>query len=49
MYNYDTPMPEFLLVDSLSIDEVLTEEGPHRRGLIEAHNTVICAHLLECT
>jgi hypothetical protein len=49
MHNYDAPMPEFLLVDSLSVDKRLAEEGPHRRGLVEAHNTVIGAHLLECT
>jgi hypothetical protein len=49
MHDHDTSMPEFFLVDSLSVDEVLAEEGSHRRGLIEAHNTVICAHLLERT
>jgi hypothetical protein len=49
MHNYDTSMPESFLVDSLCIDEGLAKEGPHRRGLIEAYNTIICAHLLECT
>jgi hypothetical protein len=49
MHNYDTPMPEFFLVDSLSVDESLAEKGPHRRGLVEADNTVIGAYLLERT
>ena len=48
MHNYDTPMPEFFLVNNLSVDESLTEEGPHRRGPVEAHNAVIGAYLLEC-
>jgi hypothetical protein len=49
MHNYDTSMPEFSLVDSLGVDEGLAKEGSHRRGLIEAYNTIICSHLLECT
>jgi hypothetical protein len=48
MYDYDAPMPKLFLVDSLSVDKTLTEEGTHCRGLVETHNTVIGAHLLEC-
>ena len=49
MYNYNPSMSEFFLVDSLGIDEGLIEESPHCRGLIESNNTIVCAHLLECT
>jgi hypothetical protein len=49
MYNHDPPVSEFLLVDSLSIDEGLAEEGPHRRGLIESDDTIVCAHFFERT
>ena len=46
MYHYD-PSPKCFLVDSLSADEVLGEEGSHCRGLIETHNTIVGAHLFE--
>jgi hypothetical protein len=49
MYNHDPPVSEFLLVDSLSIDEGLAEEGPHRRGLIESDDTIVCTHFFERT
>ena len=42
-------MSKFLLVDGLCIDDGLTVKRPHRRGLIESYDTIICAHLLERT
>ena len=49
MYHYDPSMPKFFFVGSLSVDEVLAEEGSHCCGLIEAHNTIVGAHLFERT
>jgi hypothetical protein len=49
MYNDNPSMSEFFPVYSLGIDEGLVEEGPHRRGLIESDDTIVCAHLLERT
>lgn len=47
MDNHDTPVSEFLLMDSLRLYECLVEEGSQRHGLVEAHDAVICLNVLQ--
>jgi hypothetical protein len=49
MYNYNSSMSEFFLVDSLGIDKGLAKEGPHRRRLVESDDAIVCTHFLERT
>lgn len=47
MDNHDTAVSEFLLMNSLRLDECLVEEGTQCHGLVESHDAIIRLHVLQ--